>query len=199
LVKEAMERITHLERRTKEVSIDIKVNLDGNGTSDITTNIPFLDHIISSFARHSKIDINLTATSEDHIKHHLVEDVGIVLGQAINKALGEREKISRFGYSLIPMDESISKVAVDLIKRPYSHIDLKLERELIENISKEDIIHFIQSFVSNLNCCTHIIVEYGLNDHHKIEATMKAFAIALKTAMKFDPINEEKPSTKGMM
>jgi imidazoleglycerol-phosphate dehydratase len=194
-----MERLTHLERRTKEVSIDIKINLDGNGTSDITTNIPFLDHIISSFARHSKIDINLTATSEDHIKHHLVEDVGIVLGQAINKALGEREKISRFGYSLIPMDESISKVAVDLIKRPYSHIDLKLERELIENISKEDIIHFIQSFVSNLNCCTHIIVEYGLNDHHKIEATMKAFAIALKTAMKFDPINEEKPSTKGMM
>ena len=194
-----MERITHLERRTKEVSIDIKINLDGNGTSDITTNIPFLDHIISSFARHSKIDINLTATSEDHIKHHLVEDVGIVLGQSINKALGEREKISRFGYSLIPMDESISKVAVDLIKRPYSHIDLKLERELIENISKEDIIHFIQSFVSNLNCCTHIIVEYGLNDHHKIEATMKAFAIALKTAMKFDPINEEKPSTKGMM
>lgn len=194
-----MERLTHLERRTKEVSIDIKVNLDGNGISDIATNIPFLDHIISSFARHSKIDINLTATSEDHIKHHLVEDVGIVLGQAINKALGEREKISRFGYSLIPMDESISKVAVDLIKRPYSHIDLKLERELIENISKEDIIHFIQSFVSNLNCCTHIIVEYGLNDHHKIEATMKAFAIALKTAMKFDPINEEKPSTKGMM
>ena len=194
-----MERITHLERRTKEVSIDIKVNLDGNGISDITTNIPFLDHIISSFARHSKIDINLTATSEDHIKHHLVEDVGIVLGQAINKALGEREKISRFGYSLIPMDESISKVAVDLIKRPYSHIDLKLERELIENISKEDIIHFIQSFVSNLNCCTHIIVEYGLNDHHKIEATVKAFAIALKTAMKIDPFNEEKPSTKGMM
>jgi imidazoleglycerol-phosphate dehydratase len=194
-----MERITHLERRTKEVSIEIKINLDGTGTSDIKTNIPFLDHIINSFARHSKIDINLTATSEDHIKHHLVEDVGIVLGQAINKALGGREKISRFGYSLIPMDESISKVAVDLIKRPYSHIDLKLERELIENISKEDIIHFIQSFVSNINCCTHIIVEYGINDHHKIEATMKAFAIALKAAMKFDPINEEKPSTKGMM
>ena len=194
-----MERITHLERRTKEVSIDIKINLDGKGTSDITTNIPFLDHIISSFARHSKIDINLTATSEDHIKHHLVEDVGIVLGQAINKALGEREKISRFGYSLIPMDESISKVAVDLIKRPYYHIDLKLERELIENISKEDIIHFFQSFVSNLNCCVHIVVEYGTNDHHKIEATMKAFAIALKTAMKIYPTNEEKPSTKGMM
>lgn len=199
MVKDDRERVTHLERRTKEVSIGIEINLDGTGASDIKTNIPFLDHIINSFARYSKIDINLTATSEDHIKHHLIEDVGIVLGQAINRALGEREKISRFGYSLIPMDESISKVAVDLIKRPYSHIDLKLEREMIENISKEDMIHFIQSFVSNLNCCTHIIVEYGINDHHKIEATMKAFAIALKTAMKFDPINEEKPSTKGMM
>ena len=199
MVKEARERVTHLERRTKEVSIGIEINLDGTGASDIKTNIPFLDHIINSFARYSKIDINLTATSEDHIKHHLIEDVGIVLGQSINRALGEREKIARFGYSLIPMDESISKVAVDLIKRPYSHIDLKLEREMIENISKEDIIHFIQSFVSNLNCCTHIIVEYGINDHHKIEATMKAFAMALKTAMKFDPINEEKPSTKGMM
>lgn len=199
MVKEDRERVTHLERRTKEVSIGIEINLDGTGASDIKTNIPFLDHIINSFARYSKIDINLTATSEDHIKHHLIEDVGIVLGQAINRALGEREKISRFGYSLIPMDESISKVAVDLIKRPYSHIDLKLEREMIENISKEDIMHFIQSFVSNLNCCTHIIVEYRTNDHHKIEATMKAFAIALKTAMKFDPINEEKPSTKGMM
>ncbi len=199
MVREAKERIVHLERRTKEVSIDLNVSLDGTGKSDIKTNIPFLDHIINSFARYSNIDIYLTANSEDLLKHHLIEDIGIVLGQAINKALMDREKINRFGYSLIPMDEAISKVAIDLIKRPYHHLDLKLERESIENISKEDIIHFIQSFVSNLNCCVHIVVEYGANDHHKIEATMKAFAIALKTAMKIDPTNEEKPSTKGMM
>ena len=97
------------------------------------------------------------------------------------------------------MDEALSKVAVDLIIRPYNHIDLKLEREYVENVSKEDIIHFIQSFVSNINCCIHIIVEYGTNDHHKIEATMKAVAIALKNAMRIDLDNEDKPSTKGMM
>jgi len=196
---EGQERIAHLERRTTEASIKVEVNLDGSGKSNIITNTPFLDHIINSFARYSEIDINLVSNSEDRIYHHLIEDIGIVLGQTIDKALGERKKISRFGYSLIPMDESISKVAVDLIKRPYFHLDLKLERELIENISKEDIIHFFQSFVSNLNCCVHIVVEYGINDHHKIEATMKAFAIALKIAMKINPNNEEKPSTKGMM
>jgi imidazoleglycerol-phosphate dehydratase len=199
LVKEGEGRIAHLERRTTEVSIEVEVNLDGSGKSNIKSNISLLDHLVSSFARYSKIDINLTSNSEDQIDHHLIEDIGIALGQAINKALGDREKISRFGYSLIPMDESISKVAVDLIKRPYYHLDLKLERELIENISKEDIIHFFQSFISNLNCCIHIVVEYGINDHHKIEATTKAFAIALKTAMKIDPNNEVKPSTKGMM
>ncbi len=199
MVSGGQERIAHLERRTTEVSIKVEVNLDGSGKSNIKSNISFLDHLINSFARHSKIDINLISNSEDQINHHLIEDIGIVLGQAIDKALGEREKISRFGYSLIPMDESISKVAVDLIKRPYYHLDLKLERETIENISKEDIIHFFQSFVSNLNCCVHIVVEYGINDHHKIEATMKAFAIALKIAMKINPNNEEKPSTKGMM
>ena len=199
MASEGQERVVHLERRTTEVSIKAEVNLDGSGKSNIKSNIPFLDHLIDSFARYSKIDINLISNSEDQINHHLIEDIGIVLGQTIDKALGERERISRFGYSLIPMDESISKVAVDLIKRPYYHIDLKLERELIENISKEDIIHFFQSFVSNLNCCVHIVVEYGTNDHHKIEATMKAFAIALKIAMEIHPTNEEKPTTKGMM
>ena len=199
MASEGQERVAHLERRTTEVSIKAEVNLDGSGKSNIKSNIPFLDHLIDSFARYSKIDINLISNSEDQINHHLIEDIGIVLGQTIDKALGERERISRFGYSLIPMDESISKVAVDLIKRPYYHIDLKLEREQIENISKEDIIHFFQSFVSNLNCCVHIVVEYGINDHHKIEATVKAFAIALKIAMEIHPTNEEKPSTKGMM
>lgn len=199
MASEGQERVAHLERRTTEVSIKAEVNIDGSGKSNIKSNIPFLDHLIDSFARYSKIDINLISNSEDQINHHLIEDIGIVLGQTIDKALGERERVSRFGHSLTPMDESISKAAVDLIKRPYYHIDLKLEREQIENISKEDIIHFFQSFVSNLNCCVHIVVEYGINDHHKIEATMKAFAIALKIAMEIHPTNEEKPTTKGMM
>ena len=195
----ANERIALLERRTKETTIDLNVNLDGTGKSDIKTSIPFLDHLLNSFATYSNIDIQLIADSKDKIKHHLIEDIGIVLGQAINKALGNRERITRFAHALIPMDESLSKVVIDLIIRPYYYIDLKLEREYIENISKEDILHFIQSFVSNLNCCIHIIVEYGTNDHHKIESIIKAFSIALKIAMRIDPKNKEMPTTKGMM
>lgn len=193
------ERIALQERRTKETTIDLNVNLDGTGKSDIKTSIPFLDHLLNSFATYSNIDIQLIADSKDKIKHHLIEDIGIVLGQAINKALGNRERITRFGHALIPMDESLSKVVIDLIIRSYYYIDLKLEREYIENISKEDILHFIQSFVSNLNCCIHIIVEYGTNDHHKIESIIKAFSIALKIAMRIDPKNKEMPTTKGMM
>ena len=143
------ERIAVLERRTKETTIDLNVNLDGTGKSDIKTSIPFLDHLLNSLATYSNIDIQLIANSKDKIKHHLIEDIGIVLGQAVNKALGNRERITRFGYALIPMDESLSKVVIDLIIRSYYHIDLKLEREYIENVSKEDILHFIQSFVSN--------------------------------------------------
>jgi imidazoleglycerol-phosphate dehydratase len=199
LDREASERIALLERRTKETTIDLNVNLDGTGKSDIKTSIPFLDHLLYSFATYSNIDIQLIADSKDKIKHHLIEDIGIVLGQAINKALGNRERITRFGHALIPMDESLSRVVIDLIIRPYYHIDLKLEREYIENISKEDILHFIQSFVSNLNCCIHIIVEYGTNDHHKMESIIKAFSIALKIAMRIDPNNKELPTTKGMM
>ena len=195
----ANERIALLERRTKETTIDLNVNLDGTGKSDIKTSIPFLDHLLNSFATYSNIDIQLIADSKDKIKHHLIEDIGIVLGQAINKALGNRERITRFGHALIPMDESLSKVVIDLIIRSYYYIDLKLEREYIENISKEDILHFIQSFVSNLNCCIHIIVEYGTNDHHKLESIIKAFSIALKIAMRINPKNKEMPTTKGMM
>jgi len=195
----ANERIALLEKRTKETTIDLNVNLDGTGKTDIKTSIPFLDHLLNSFATYSNIDIQLIADSKDKIKHHLIEDIGIVLGQAINKALGNRERITRFGHALIPMDESLSKVVIDLIIRSYYYIDLKLEREYIENISKEDILHFIQSFVSNLNCCIHIIVEYGTNDHHKLESIIKAFSIALKIAMRIDPKNKEMPTTKGMM
>lgn len=192
-------RTSQLERKTKEVSINVMVDIDGDGRSDIKTGIAFLDHIIHSFSKHSKIDINIISTSKDSINHHLIEDTGIVLGQAINRALGNRDRIVRFGDALIPMDESLTSVAVDLIKRQYSHIDLKLERERTENISREDIIHFFNSFMDNLNCCIHIIVQYGANDHHKIESAIKALAVALKKAMKIDPDNEGSPSTKGVM
>lgn len=200
MVIEDHQRTSEVERKTKEVSIVAKIDLDGKGISKINTGIDFLDHIIISFSKHSKIDIQLDAKSEDGIRHHLIEDIGIVLGQAVNKALGKREKINRFGNATIPMDESISSVSIDLIKRQYSHLDLKLDREKIEDISREDIIHFFQSFIGNLECCMHIIVHYGTNDHHKIESAIKAIAVALRSAIKIDPENEgELPTTKGMM
>lgn len=199
MIIEDHQRTCEVERKTKEVTILAKINLDGNGNSNVTTGIDFLDHIIVSFSKHSKIDLELNAKSEDGIKHHLIEDTGIVLGQAIDKALDKREKITRFGNAVVPMDESMSSVAVDLIKRQYNHIDMKLERENIENISQEDIIHFFQSFSSNLNCCLHINVEYGSNDHHKIESAIKATAVALRNAIKIDPTSEGEPTTKGMM
>jgi len=200
VIEDHHQRTSEVERKTKEVSIVAKIDLDGKGISKINTGIDFLDHIIISFSKHSKIDIQLDAKSEDGIKHHLIEDTGIVLGQAVNKALGKREKINRFGNATIPMDESISSVSIDLIKRQYSHLDLKLDREKIEDISQEDIIHFFQSFIGNLECCMHIIVHYGTNDHHKIESAIKAAAVALRSAIKIDPENEgELPTTKGMM
>lgn len=201
MIAEDHQRTCDIERKTKEVSIVAKIDLDGKGNSKVNTGVDFLDHIIISFSKHSKIDLELNAKSEDGIKHHLIEDTGIILGQAIAKALGKRERINRFGNATVPMDESVTSVAIDLIKRQYSHIDLKLEREKIEDISQEDIIHFFQSFVGNLNCCMHIIVHYGTNDHHKIESAIKATALALKNAIKIDLTNEGEflPTTKGMM
>jgi imidazoleglycerol phosphate dehydratase HisB len=201
VIVEDHQRTCDIERKTKEVSIVAKIDLDGKGNSKVNTGVDFLDHIIISFSKHSKIDLELNAKSEDGIKHHLIEDTGIILGQAIAKALGKRERINRFGNATVPMDESVTSVAIDLIKRQYSHIDLKLEREKIEDISQEDIIHFFQSFIGNLNCCIHIIVHYGTNDHHKIESAIKATALALKNAIKIDLTNEGEflPTTKGMM
>lgn len=201
MIVEDHQRTCDVERKTKEVSIVAKIDLDGKGNSKVNTGVDFLDHIIISFSKHSKIDLELNAKSEDGIKHHLIEDTGIILGQAIAKALGKRERINRFGNATVPMDESVTSVAIDLIKRQYSHIDLKLEREKIEDISQEDIIHFFQSFVGNLNCCMHIIVHYGTNDHHKIESAIKATALAFKNAIKIDLTNEGEflPTTKGMM
>lgn len=201
MIVEDHQRTCDIERKTKEVSIVAKIDLDGKGNSKVNTGVDFLDHIIISFSKHSKIDLELNAKSEDGIKHHLIEDTGIILGQAIAKALGKRERINRFGNATVPMDESVTSVAIDLIKRQYSHIDLKLEREKIEDISQEDIIHFFQSFIGNLNCCMHVIVHYGTNDHHKIESAIKATALALKNAIKIDLTNEGEflPTTKGMM
>jgi imidazoleglycerol-phosphate dehydratase len=131
--------------------------------------------------------------------HHLIEDVSIALSTAIDKALSGRLQIARFGYALVPMDDCLSYAAIDLVKRQFHNIQLKLTRDIIEEIPKEDLEHFVLSLAQNLNACTHIIVEYGENDHHKIESVIKAFAVALRMAASINQKSEGVPSTKGAM
>jgi imidazoleglycerol-phosphate dehydratase len=188
-----------LARNTKETSITVNIDIDGNGLSSVKTDLYFLDHLITTFAKHSMLNVELAALSNDHIVHHVVEDTAIALSQAIDKALLERKNIRRFGYASVPMDESLAFVSIDLVRRQFHKVDLKLSNITTEGIQKEDLEHFVRSLLQNLNACTHIIVEYGDNDHHKIEAALKAFAIALRMAVTIDSKSTGVPSTKGEM
>ena len=187
------------KRETKETSVSISVNIDGSGKVSIDTGIRFLDHLITSFGKHSMLDLSVKAKSKDSIEHHLIEDVAITIGSSIDKALGNRSGITRFSYSSVPMDESLAETSLDLVKRPYSKVNLLMKRSKIEGMSKEDIEHFMQSLTQNLNCCVHIIVKYGDNDHHKIEAAIKSFAVALRNSLSKDKKQKGIPSTKGAM
>jgi imidazoleglycerol-phosphate dehydratase len=192
-------RTSTIKRQTKETSITVQVNIDGSGKTSINTGIDFFDHLITSFGKHSMLDLTVKAKSNDRITHHLIEDTGIAIGSAIDKALGNRTGIIRFSYASVPMDESIAETSVDLVRRPYGKINLSIKRSQIEGMPKEDIEHFFSSLVQNLNSCIHINVKYGENDHHKIEAAIKSLAIALRTAADKDKKQKGIPSTKGSM
>ena len=140
-------RTAKINRETKETSIKATVNLDGTGKTSIQTGISFLDHMITSFAKHSMIDLTIKAKSLDNIEHHLIEDVGITIGAAIDKSLGNRYGITRFSLASVRMDESLAEASMDLVKRPYSKLTLSIKRSKIENVSKEDLEHFFQSLL----------------------------------------------------
>jgi imidazoleglycerol-phosphate dehydratase len=193
------ERIGETTRSTNETNIKVTVNLDGSGYANTSTGLPFINHLIDSLAKHSMIDINVIANSNDNIVHHLIEDTAISLSRALDKALSDRKRIIRFGYSIVPMDDSLAIASIDLVKRQYSKISLSLINNKIEGIEKEDIEHFVRSLAENLNACIHIDVKYGENDHHKVESAIKAFAIALRMAINFDPRSKGVASTKGEM
>lgn len=192
-------RTARINRKTKETEVLVDVNLDGNGKISIKTGLPFLDHLITSLAKHAMIDLRLNAKSIDGIDHHLIEDTAIALGNAMDQSLGNRIGIVRFGHASIPMDESLAEASLDLIKRQYQRIDLSMERNQLEGISKEDLGHFFRSLAQNLNICIHISVRYGENDHHKIESAIKAFAVAWRAAASYDKRQKGIPSTKGAM
>ncbi len=192
-------RKTTIKRSTKETDVSVSVNIDGAGKTSINTGINFLDHLITSFGKHSMLDLTVKAKSNDKIEHHLIEDTAITIGNAIDKALGNRSGITRFSYASVPMDESLAEASIDLVKRPYSKLTLSIKRTKIEDISKEDIEHFFQSLLQNLNSCIHLTVKYGDNDHHKVEAAMKSLAVAFRIASSKDTKQKGIPSTKGAM
>jgi len=192
-------RTAQIKRQTKETSVMASVNLDGTGKISVNTGISFLDHMITSFGKHSMIDLSVKAKSLDNIEHHLIEDTAITIGSCIDKALGNRTSIIRFGYASVPMDESLSEASIDLVKRQYGKLSLGMKRNQIEGISKEDIEHFFQSLIQNLNSCIHVSVKYGENDHHKVESAIKSLAVAFRLASAKDKKQKGIPSTKGAM
>lgn len=192
-----MARIDEVKRKTKETEVNVKVNLDGEGKVNVKTNVSFLDHMITSLATHSLIDID--ASVEGDLKHHSIEDLAIGLGEALNKALGTRDGINRFGNAVAPMDCSLAFAAVDLVKRPYFKINLKLKGKKIEDMPTEDINHFYESLATSLQANVHMFVEYGSNDHHKAEAATKALALSLRQAVALDLRRKGVPSSKGVI
>jgi imidazoleglycerol-phosphate dehydratase len=190
-------RTEEVYRKTRETEVKVRVNLDGEGKADVKTGMRFLDHMVTSFATHSLIDVTANVTGD--LKHHSVEDLAICLGEAVNKALGTREGLTRFGYAAAPMDCSLAFAAVDLVKRPYFKIDLKLRGKKVEDMATEDINHFFESFATSLAANVHIFTQYGSNDHHKAEAAIKALALSLKQAAAMDPRRKGVPSSKGVI
>jgi imidazoleglycerol-phosphate dehydratase len=190
-------RTAKIRRKTKETDIRVEVTIEGRGESDCKTGIAFLDHMLDSFTTHSLLDLRVTATGD--LQHHMVEDVALSLGQALSQALGERKGIRRFGQAIVPMDDALALAAVDLVKRPYSSVQLELERVMLEDAPREDLEHFFSSIATSLGSTMHVKVLDGKNDHHKFEAAVKAFALAFRDAATLDPRHSKIPSSKGTM
>ena len=193
-------RIATIKRDTTETKIKIDINLYGNGKYSIDTGISFLDHMLELFSKHSMIDLNIKTKGDLQIdEHHTVEDIGICLGQAIKQALGDKKGIRRYGF-LLPMDESLAQVVMDLGGRSYLVFNYKPKREYIGDLPTELLEDFFQAFTENLGCNLHIEIKYGRNEHHKIEAIFKALAKTIKMAIENDPRMENMiPSTKGKL
>ena len=190
-------RVGEVSRKTSETDVNVKVNLDGSGVAEVETGIEFLDHMLKSLAIHSLIDITVKAKGD--LKHHTLEDVAICLGEAVLKALGSATGITRFGYAIVPMDCSLALAAVDLARRPYVVVDLKLRGKKVEDMPCENILHFLETLAMALRANVHVYVQYGTNDHHKVEAAFKALALALRQAVSVDPRRSGVPSSKGVI
>jgi imidazoleglycerol-phosphate dehydratase len=194
-------RRAKIDRKTTETQISASVNLDGTGTYDVKTGIGFLDHMIEQLARHGLFDITLKAKGDLHIDfHHTTEDTGIVLGQAFAQALGERKGIRRFGEATIPMDETLSRVALDVSNRPYLIWKVEFPRDKLGEMDTELFKEWFQAFAQHAGLTLHVENLYGANAHHIVESCFKALARALRHAVEIDPRRADAvPSTKGKL
>ena len=194
-------RFSLINRKTNETTIDIEINLDGKGNNNISTGLPFFDHMLEQLSKHSLIDINLTCEGDLQIdSHHTIEDVGWALGKGINKALGEKRGIKRYSFSFLPMDECLTRCCLDISGRPWLIWNVFLPSVSIKNIETEIFREFFQSFTQSAGITLHIENLYGNNTHHIIESCFKSLAISMREAIKIDKQNSDNiPSTKGSL
>jgi imidazoleglycerol-phosphate dehydratase len=194
-----MTRNAQIKRKTAETEIALDLTLDGSGRAEIDTGIGFLDHLMTSLTKHATFDLALQCRGDLEVDdHHTVEDCGIVLGSAIDQALGERTGIVRFGSAFAPLDEALARAVVDVSGRGSAHIDLALQRQSIGALATENILHFLDSLARNAGITLHVDVLKGANDHHRAEAGFKALALALRQALALSGSGDV-PSTKGVI
>lgn len=185
-------------RETREVRVRLRLDLDGSGEACVRTGLPFLDHMLTSLARHGGLDLELEAEGDLEVDdHHTVEDCAIVLGRALDEALGDRSGIARFGWALAPLDEALVRVALDLSGRPWPAVDLQLQRERLGTVSTENLTHFLNTLALEGRLCLHATTLAGSNDHHKVEAAFKGLALSLRAAVA--RTGSGVPSTKGLL
>lgn len=193
-------RTADIARKTGETDIRIRLNLDGEGIYDVETGIPFFDHMLDLLSKHSLIDLEVRAVGDLEVDyHHTVEDVGLSLGEALNQALGERRGIARYGWSLVPMDEALSRVAVDLGGRPFLVYDIAMQDRKIRDFDCWLLKHFFESFMQKGRMNLHIAQLYGDDIHHAYESVFKGVARALRMACAVDPRVKGVPSSKGIL
>ena len=190
-----------MSRKTTETDVSVELTIDGTGSFDIKTGVGFFDHMLEQLARHALFDLTVRATGDLHIDdHHTVEDVGIALGRALTQAFGDGVGVRRYGSCLLPMDDALTRVALDVSKRPFLHWDVAFEREKIGSFDTELVREFFQALAMNGGLTLHVETLHGVNAHHVAESCFKAVARALRDALEIDPRRAElSPSTKGVL
>ncbi len=194
-------RTAHIKRDTKETQIRVKLNLDGTGEAKLATGVPFLDHMLDQVARHGVFDLDISAKGDLHIDaHHTVEDIGIALGQAVAKALGDKKGVRRYGHAYVPLDEALSRAVIDLSGRPGLELNIDFTRARVGEFDVDLVREFFQGFVNHAQVTLHIDNLRGVNAHHQVETAFKAFGRALRMATELDPrVRGVLPSTKGSL